>query len=461
MKLNHKGYVILLLFCLTLWNLSIRGQGAVGEIQIETEIIAEDLDTPWEILWGPDDHIWLTERYGRISRLDPTSGEVTTLLVVGDVHEESESGLLGMALHPNFSEFPFVYVVYNYFEGSIHERVARYTYNGSELTDPLVLLDNVPGNRTHNGSRIIVGPDSMLYFSLGDVGVTSNSQNLSSVNGKILRMDLDGNIPEDNPFPGSYVWSFGHRNPQGMVFTPDGILYSSEHGPQTDDEVNKITKGMNYGWPDVEGFCNESTEITFCNANNVIEPLVAWTPTLAVAGLDYYPYDLIPSLQDHLLLVALRTGKFLSLNISEDGNEILSENSLINGELGRLRDVCISPDGRVFISTSNRDGRGTPQTGDDKIIEIKAIDVNSAFSISPENFTLYPNPASDEFIISRSIEFNNAEYKVVDPAGMIILNGYFSGKTTNINVSDLVEGFYLVQVIVDNKSTLKSLIIFR
>src|SRR5690606_13055391 len=154
---------------------------------------------------------------------------------------------------------------------------------------PYIIFDNIDGANNHNGSRLVISPDKKLIFTTGDAAITSTAQNLNSVNGKTLRINLDGTIPGDNPIQGNPVWTWGHRNPQGLVYSPDStILYSSEHGPSSDDEINIIVKGRNYGWPNVHGFCDNSNETAFCSDSNVVEPITAWTPTLAVAGIDFY-----------------------------------------------------------------------------------------------------------------------------------------------------------------------------
>ncbi len=260
-------------------------QITIGTTEIDTNTIATNLDTPWEILWGPDDHIWITERFGKISRLNPETSEMTELVTIDGIYEVGESGLLGMVLHPDFIKNPYVFVVYNYRESVRKERLVRYTYSNGKLVSPVTLLEGIAGANNHNGSRLIIDVDNKLYMTTGDAGITSNSQNLNSLNGKVLRLNLDGSIPEDNPFPGSYVWTWGHRNAQGLVISPDGIMYSSEHGPANDDELNIIEKGRNYGWPEVEGFCDGEFENQVCADSNVFEPIAAWTPTLAVAGI--------------------------------------------------------------------------------------------------------------------------------------------------------------------------------
>lgn len=356
----------------------------IGATEVDTSSVVKGLDTPWEILWGPDDHIWLTERYGRISRLNPETGELTELLTIPEVYETSESGLLGMVLHPDFTNHPYVYVVYTYQESSILERLVRYTFTEGILTSPLILLDNIGGASTHDGSRLLIDADNKLYMTTGDARNTSASQDLSSLNGKILRLNLDGSVPDDNPFPGSYIWSWGHRNAQGLVISPQGIMYSSEHGPSSDDELNIIEKARNYGWPDVMGFCDEPGELTFCADSNVMEPIAAWTPTLAVAGTDFYHHPAIPEWQNTLLVSSLKASSLTALNLSPDGRSVSREESYFTNWFGRLRDVCISPDGRVFLAVSNRDGRGTVRPGDDRIVEISPLQ-NNEYCVQHQN----------------------------------------------------------------------------
>jgi aldose sugar dehydrogenase len=214
-----------------------------GPSLIKDSVLADGLHYPWEILWGPDGHIWMTEREGRISRIDPVTGKLTPLLQVPGTVARGEGGLLGMVLHPRFADTPHLFVACNY-EGpkGYKEKIIRYTYNGSGLVDPLVIFDNIEAAYIHNGCRLLILPDNTLLFSTGDAANQSLPQNKSSVNGKMLRIHLDGSIPADNPMPGSPVWSLGHRNAQGLVLA-NGILYSSEHGPDTDDELNILEKG--------------------------------------------------------------------------------------------------------------------------------------------------------------------------------------------------------------------------
>lgn len=326
----------------------------VGQVPLRDSVVAGNLQLPWEILWGPDDHIWMTERGGRISRFDPQTGNRSTLITISDVVSNGEGGLLGMALHPSFSSTPYVYVIYNYMNGgNYREKLVRYTYNSSAQTlgSPAILLDQIAAASTHNGSRLLIVGDK-LFISTGDASNTSLAQTISSPNGKILRLNLDGSIPADNPQPGNPYWSWGHRNPQGLVYA-NGRLYSSEHGPSSNDEINIIEKGRNYGWPNVEGFCDESSESSFCSSQNVAEPIIAWTPTIATAGLDYYQHDLIPQWKNSLLLATLKNQRLYQLKLNATGSAIDSSATYLNGNYGRLRDICISPAGKVYVCTSN------------------------------------------------------------------------------------------------------------
>jgi glucose/arabinose dehydrogenase len=305
----------------------------------------------------------MTERGGKISRLNPVNGTVTPVFTISEVSALGEGGLLGMVLHPDFANQPFVYVAYNYSSGSYKEKVVRFSFNGTTLTNPLTIIDNITASSIHNGCRLIISPDLKLFITTGDAANQPLAQNNTSLNGKVLRLNLDGSVPADNPFPGNPVWSIGHRNAQGLVFA-NNILYSSEHGPNNDDEVNIIEKGLNYGWPNVQGFCDLPAEQAFCSANNVRQPLKAWTPTLAVCGLDYYNNAAIPQWKNSLLMCTLKDSKLVLLKLSDDKRTITSDSTYYTNTYGRLRDVCVSPEGAVYLCSSN--GNNT-----DRIVEIK------------------------------------------------------------------------------------------
>ncbi|MBO0357048.1 PQQ-dependent sugar dehydrogenase [Hymenobacter sp. BT186] len=378
----------------------------VGSTTLSASALTNNLDTPWELLWGPDNFIWMTERMGRISRVNPTTGQVLPLLTIADVTETGESGLLGMALHPNFTATPYVYVVYNYTDsGALKEKLVRYTYSATTntLSSPLVLLGNITAVTTHSGSRLFIQPDLTLLMTTGDAQQRPEAQNVASLNGKVLRLNLDGTVPANNPIPGSLVYSFGHRNPQGLTRTASGQIYSSEHGENIEDEVNLIEVNRNYGWPTVEGFCNTAAEQTFCTANNVREPLASYTPTRAVAGLTTYTHPAIPEWNNSLLLVTLKDG-FTQLQLNLAGTQITAQNTLWTTTYGRLRSICVSPQGRIYIGTSNRDGRGNPAATDDRILvlENRAYVPSAVKQGQASALQLWPNPATQTVAVRLS-----------------------------------------------------------
>lgn len=320
-------------------------------VDISDRVLTENLTQPWEIVWGPDDFVWMTERDGRVSRVNPASGAVTPLITISEVRSQGEGGLLGMALHPSFNSTPHVFVAYNYNNaGNYREKIVRYQYNGTTLTNPVIILDNIAASNVHNGCRLLIVGDK-LFISTGDASDQSLPQNTGVVNGKILRLNLDGSIPGDNPIAGNPVWSYGHRNAQGLVYA-NNKLYSSEHGPNSDDEVNIIEKGRNYGWPDVKGFC-EGGEQSFCSTYNVKEPMKAWTPTIALSGMDYYDNDLIPQWKHSLLVATLKNSRLVQLKLNTAHDGIAETNEFLTNKYGRMRDVCIAPDGKVYVCTSN------------------------------------------------------------------------------------------------------------
>lgn len=334
-----------------------------GSVTIKDSVLVQNLNYPWEILWGPDNFIWMTERGGRISRVNPATGSVSLIHTITETVSNGEGGLLGMVLHPNFSTTPQVFVVYDYNNGgNYREKVVRFTYNGTTLINPVTLIDNINAASIHNGSRLLITPDLKLFITTGDASNQSLPQNTNAVNGKILRLNLDGSIPADNPVAGNPYWSFGHRNPQGLVYA-NNIMYSSEHGPANDDEINIIEKGRNYGWPTVHGYCDLSSEIAFCSSNNVKEPIKAWTPTAAVCGMDYYNSNLIPQWKNSLLMVALKNSRLYQMKLNATFTGITETNEYFTSQYGRMRDVCISPSGKVYICTSNGGNS-------DRIIEI-------------------------------------------------------------------------------------------
>jgi glucose/arabinose dehydrogenase len=330
--------VIIFLFFTILNSTNLQGN--------QTEIVAQNLNTPWAIDFLPDGRMVFTQRGGQVSILE--NGTVKSIGNI-NVNEMGESGLLGIAVDPEFNTNKFVYL---YYTGQNGNRLSRFTFN-QKLENETVLIDNIPGGQIHNGGRIKFGPDGKLYITTGEAGNQPLAQNINSTGGKILRINKDGTVPSDNPF-GNYVYSYGHRDPQGITWNPvTKEMYSSEHGATRYDEINIIVKGGNYGWPTYQG--NES-------APGYIKPLIFYTDfTLAPSGITYY--------NGNLYVAGLRGSQLRKISLSADGNSVTGEETLFTN-LGRIREV-VEHDGYLYISTSNRDGRGIPQSGDDKIIRIK------------------------------------------------------------------------------------------
>ncbi len=350
-----------------------RAEQAAAE-QFNVTTVVTGLSTPWDLVWGPDGMIWVSERGGRISRVDPTSGQRTTAGAL-TVREYGESGLMGIALHPDFAHEPYLYAMHSYAGGgsATLNRLVRLKWDGQKLGEQTVLLDGIAGGAIHNGARLAFGPDKMLYVTTGDAGSSGRAQDRTSLNGKILRLTPEGRPAPGNPF-GDAIWTFGHRNPQGIVFHPTtGLLYETEHGPSDNDEINIIEKGGNYGWPNVHGLCDDDSgsERAFCGSQKVAEPLMTWTPTIAPTGADLYMSDRIAGWKGSLLFTAL-SGALYRATLSPDGRRIASIEKFLVGQHGRLRDVLVAPNGDVYLATSNRDGRGSPRQDDDRIIRLSA-----------------------------------------------------------------------------------------
>jgi len=455
MKLNFVLLVLLLFGFSTLQS----------QNNLKTRTVATNLDTPWEILWGPDNYIWVTERVGKISRINPNSGAVSEVLKVTDAAEVGEGGLLGMILDPDFSANNYFYIAYNYLAAGndYREKVVRFTYNPStgKAGNPLILLDNIDGASTHNGCRMVISPDKKLIFTTGDAQTTSSSQDVKNLNGKTLRINLDGTIPGDNPIPNSLVWTWGHRNAQGLVYSPDGkILYSSEHGPSSNDEVNIIQKGRNYGWPKVEGFCDNTLENTFCRDSNVVEPIFAWTPTLAVAGIDFYNSGLIPQWKNSILVTSLKASKITQLLLDESGTSVIKSTDYFTNTFGRLRDICISPDGKVYIAVSNRDGRGSPKADDDKIVEITPLSTAIHETKDGGFISIYPNPGTGFININISkTALSTPKFTLYSTIGQVLMEGNLVSNSTKLSLPADYKGVAIIKVNIDNQIFTEKLLI--
>jgi glucose/arabinose dehydrogenase len=319
--------------------------------------LTDGLEHPWAIALMPDGNLLVSERPGRLQIIDAASGEKRAIGGMPKVRAESEAGVLGLALDPDFAKNGRLYLCYS--TGWMLQpgnRLSAFTLKSNQLSHEQALLDDLPGAKWHNGCRVAISPNGYLFASMGDATDAEDAQKSTSLNGKIFRLNRDGSVPSDNPFAPSPVWSFGHRNPQGLAFRPaDGALWSTEHGPDTQDEVNLIVKGGNYGWP----LCRGTDP---CAAFGDYHAAVAefdHGDTIAISDLLFYRGTAFPDWQGDILFVSLKTGRLYHLDM--DGDRVRSSQIIIDGDFGRLRDIAEAADGSLYLATDN---------GDDQILHL-------------------------------------------------------------------------------------------
>ena len=319
----------------------------------DVAVISEGLEVPWALAFLPDGSLLVTERPGRLVHLDGTQRRSYT---VQGVRHAGEGGLMGLALHPDFESNRWIYLCLTAeVGGALENRVERYRFDGG-LSRRTVIIDRIAGAQFHNGCRLAFGPDGYLYITTGDAGTRERAQDRSSLSGKILRLTDDGKVPEDNPF-NSPVYSYGHRNPQGLAWDDQGRLWSTEHGRSGRssgyDELNLIEMGENYGWPQVQG---DQT------APGMVTPVLHSGPdyTWAPSGAAYW--------NGRIFFGGLRGEALYEVRPLERGRAQLRAH--FHSELGRIRAVRLGPDGMLYFSTSNRDRRGRVRSGDDKILRV-------------------------------------------------------------------------------------------
>jgi glucose/arabinose dehydrogenase len=322
----------------------------------DAEVMATGLEVPWGLAFLPDGAALVGERTtGRLYEIPADGGERTLVATVPGVVPGGEGGLLGIALDPLFMHSGHSFV-YAYLTAASDNRIVRFQLDPTqpEVTNFQVLVDGIAKAGIHDGGALAFGPDGMLYAGVGDAGVPSRAQDPTSLNGKILRMDPLGKPPviDTNPDPGSLVWSMGHRNVQGLAWDERGRLWATEFGQDTWDEVNLIEPGQNYGWPEVEGVGHD---------DRYVDPKVTWTTDeaspsgMAIAG-------------GALWVGALRGERLWRIPLLD--GQLGHPEALLEGQYGRLRNVVLAPDSSLWITTSNRDGRGDPDGGDDRVLRL-------------------------------------------------------------------------------------------
>ena len=344
-----------------------------SRVEFRIETVAENLEVPWSIVFAPDGRMFITERPGRVRVYENGKLRPEPLFKVPDVEPTGESGLMGLALHPQFASNHLLYLSYAYRgNGEQLVRVVRYHETGNTLTEPKVIIENIPAAPLHAGCRLHFGPDGKLYISTGDSTHRELSQKLDSLVGKILRLNDDGSVPQDNPFvgrPGARpeIWATGSRNSQGFDWQPGtNVMFETEHGPSGfeglgtgGDEFNLVERGANLGWPVIHH--RETQE-------GMVSPLLEYSPACAPASGMFYRGSAFTQFRGNFFFGCLRGTRIIRVVLN--GRQVVSQENLLEGQFGRIRDIAEGPEGAIYFSTSNRDGRGSPAANDDRILRL-------------------------------------------------------------------------------------------
>ena len=545
----------LLFICL----LALAAQSLAQTEHFSMRQLACGLSQPWEIKFGPDGALWVTEAHSyQITRIDPVSGNAQLVIDLSSrknfpnfnqAATWPQGGLQGLAFHPNFNSFPYVYVAYVYqFNGCLPDtagcyfrtRISRYNYDMSTgaMTNERIVSDTIPGSSDHNGGRLVIGPVSAgmgyLFYSVGDMAAghlgnaarPPHGQQPEYWEGKILRFNMipdsdtgyNGWIPNDNPFNSpakqSAVWSLGHRNPQGLVFAPDGTLYESEHGPYSDDEINIIKPGYNYGFPLIMGYADGNYDGSRAGAGSGAPMVVSETanrtaiqtkhpysdpifslfratrpevvtlynhdvqnsppfpnyylyyPTSAPSGIDYYGSDAIPGWKNSLLVTNLKLASVYRLKLSANGSAIIGDTIGLFRGMGRFRDIAISPDGKkIYVSADSvgaiKDAPGISGVPPNKgcILEFTFASTGISGSAMNQNIEIYPNPASGSFSLVLPSGVNTAELSISNILGQTSLFRQVTTNNSNISTGGLAPGVYTIRVKSTQGSWSKRLVI--
>ena len=356
-----------------------RGAGEVesspqSQTSFKVETVVENLQVPWSNVWAPDGRMIFTERPGRVRVYENGKLRPEPLFVVPDVEPKGESGLMSIALHPQFASNHLLYLSYAYNANGQLVRVVRYRETPNGFSDRKVIVENIPAAQFHAGCRLRFGPDGKLYITTGDATERELAQKLDSLAGKTLRLNDDGTVPNDNPFVGRpnarpEIWTYGNRNGQGIDFQPGtNLLWETEHGPSGfdgpggGDEVNILERGKNYGWPVIH---HRATH------EGMESPVLEYTPACAPASGMFYRGSQFPQFKNSFFFGCLVGTRIIRVVLN--GRQVVSQENLLEQKYGRIRDIAEGPDGFIYFSTSNRDGRGSPARDDDRILRLAPV----------------------------------------------------------------------------------------
>ncbi|MBC7885590.1 MAG: PQQ-dependent sugar dehydrogenase [Saprospiraceae bacterium] len=464
---------------------------------VNVSTVAQNIYYPWEIIWGPDNSIWMTQQ-GKVSRVNPQTGAIKKILDVPDYAFSEGSRQMGLALHPDFNTNKYVFIDYNY-SGTIYNapknhrlymKIVRYTYNSTSdvLENPTVIIDGIKiFDGYHDGGKMIISDDH-IFLTIGDAkqvefpnlhpyvmpGDGYLPQNLDVFNGKIVRLNLDGSVPHDNPFatspfektPRNLIWSYGHRNTQGLVVGNGNKLYYAEHGRDNDDEMGIIQKGKNYGWPLIEGFCDEAFETVSCDTiTNDKDPLVSWNPNVAPSNMEYIGESPIGEFQNSILVGTLTGDNFGNhiavLTLSETGDYVVNKRILFFREYGRIRDLCIDPLGNIYFITSNTTS-GSGSQGDDRIMKISFNSKNVITDVAEtiqSDIVLYPNPLGKERKIYLNLPFSKGEVQLYNATGEVIETYSTETGRLVIDASSFKSGVFFIRYQTATQLVIRKLIV--
>lgn len=522
MNVNKQLHVVIFLFFILVFN-TIQGQ---NEAFTMTQIGSNNLLTsPWDLNYGPDNYLWVTEKVtGKVVRVNPANGVRDDLIQIpGAYSSGKQDGLLGLAFDDGFlTGSPYVYLSYTVGTSIFNEkqRLVRYTYsvngNDGSLSSPLILIDNLPAYDDHNSGRLIFGPDKKLYYTIGDQANKNCNTNLAqflptqqeidaknwtNYPGKMLRLNTDGSIPSDNPIINgvrSHIYTYGHRNPQGLVFGTNGILYSDEQGPSSDDEVNIMNAGKNYGWPFVAGFkdnlqydddgCLAGNETSF-KAPNYQDPIMSmfvsstykdpactdtWMcrPNIAPSSIAIYENDAIPSWKNSLLITSLKKGRVYRLKLSADGTTV-DQNDVTQYfyTQNRYRDIVASPDGKSFYIITDSSGKTSDVSGMTTVSTMANPGAILKFTLNEESlsvnqpeenfFRIWPNPVSNSlFIELKDFVEVNTKAQLINSLGQVVIE--FKDLKTGVNelkIDNFPTGVYILRLYSKGNSWQKTLIL--